>query len=229
MAELPLLAGGEAGAAPASQSRLFNSVDNLLGRHFFQDFFQGFKAAGGDVVLDPLRVDATAVAQNNPLLHAVKLDVAVVAHGLAADRVFVEEALDGLAVAEVGGNDFRDVVERDMGVENAFRLDHRHRALLAETVAAGEIDIDLFQAHLRDFIFQGFGNLNRFAGGAASTLANEYGALSAVSWLFFCHLRPPLPSWSTSCRKSRRRWSSWALERRHRYRRPSPGCIPYRG
>jgi hypothetical protein len=66
----------------------------------------------------------------------------MVHYGLAGHRVFIEETLDRLAVAEVGRDDFRDIGNGDMRIEDTFRLDDGQRTLFAETVTAGEIYFD---------------------------------------------------------------------------------------
>ena len=78
--ELPLEAGKESRAAPASQARVAYGVDDVLGGHLGQCLCQPVIATSRDVFLDVLGVDDAAVAQGDPHLLAVEGDIIVKGH-----------------------------------------------------------------------------------------------------------------------------------------------------
>ena len=54
--EAPLHSGGETCAAAAAQSRFFNFVDDLIGRHLLQGFFERLIAIVSHVDVDFVRI-----------------------------------------------------------------------------------------------------------------------------------------------------------------------------
>ena len=67
-ADLPLLAGEEAAAAPAAQARPYHLVDHVVGRHAGHRLLRGEIALHGDVLVDVLRVDLAAGAEDDLVL-----------------------------------------------------------------------------------------------------------------------------------------------------------------
>ncbi len=133
---LPLDAGGEPGAAAAAEARLLHLGDNLLGRHLEEHLLERLVAVAGDVVLDLLRVDDAAVAEDDAELLLVERDVRL-GVGILRLRGVVAEAADDAALDEMLGDDLLDVLRLHMDVERALRHDLHDRALLAEAEAAG--------------------------------------------------------------------------------------------
>ena len=140
--ELPLEARREAGAAAAAEAGLQHLLDDLLRRHLEEHLLDRLVAVARDVVLDLLRVDDAAVAQDDAVLLLVERDVRLGDELLRLLRV-VAEALDDAALDEVLGDDLLDVVLLHLDVERALGEDLDDRALLAEAEAAGLDDLDL--------------------------------------------------------------------------------------
>jgi hypothetical protein len=88
--ELPFHASGEASTTPASQARTLDLINDLLRSHLKQGFAQGLIATDSNIVLNPLRVNMTAIAQNKPLLFLVEGYIPVIGHWLAANRVSIK-------------------------------------------------------------------------------------------------------------------------------------------
>ena len=72
--KLPLGAGREVGAAAAAQGRLLHRLDQLFLAHR-QGAGEAGVAAGGDVVVDVIRVDDAAAGEQPPLLHRPEVQV----------------------------------------------------------------------------------------------------------------------------------------------------------
>ena len=142
LGELPLHAGREARAAAPAKARLQHLVDDLLRRHLEEDLLDRLVAVARDVVLDLLRIDHAAVAQDDAVLLLVERDVRLGDDVRRLLRV-VAEALHDAALDEMLGDDVLDVVLLHLHVERALRQDLHDRALLAEAEAARLDDLDL--------------------------------------------------------------------------------------
>ena len=94
--ELPLSPGGEARAAAAAQAGNVHRFDQRLGVVLRDGLGEGLVAVAGDVVVDLLRVDHAAVAQEDFLLPLEEVHVGRVGHG-AAVGTLMREPLDDLA------------------------------------------------------------------------------------------------------------------------------------
>ena len=99
-----------------------------------------FVAADGEIFLDGLGIDVTAVLKHAAGLELVERDVLLT----LADAVLalIAEAIDEFTAEDGLLDDLVDVVHGDLGVEPAFRLDANQRALFAEAVAAGLLQAD---------------------------------------------------------------------------------------
>ncbi len=98
--EVPLGAGGKAGAAAAAQPRFGHGLDHVVGVVVGQHLGEGRVAVLGEVVVDRVRVDLAVQREHEAALAGVEGDVAFVGHGLAAGGVLVE----ALLVDAVGGD-----------------------------------------------------------------------------------------------------------------------------
>ena len=76
LAELPLEAGGEAGAAAAPQARIKKGLDYIVRSHLGENFSEGLISAGSDILFNIFRIDDAAVAQGNPVLLFIKVRIA---------------------------------------------------------------------------------------------------------------------------------------------------------
>ncbi len=170
----PLLPRGEAGASAAAEAGEEDLVDDGRGRHLGQGLGQGLVAVEGDVLLDLLRVDPAAVAQDDEPLVLEELDVLHLRDGLLFRRRDVHQLLDGTALEEVLLDEMGDVFDLEELVEDAVRLDQDDRTALAEAVAARGHDLDLvLEAFLLDLLLEGLLDLERSAGDAARAGADQ--------------------------------------------------------
>ena len=92
----PLLAGGEARAAAASQAGLGDHIDDLVGGHVEYGLFKSRVAADGDILLDALCVNVTAMLKSNTGLLLVEGDILLAVVGSAV--VVVNESVDDIVV-----------------------------------------------------------------------------------------------------------------------------------
>ncbi len=114
-----------------------------FGGHLGEHLGEGLVAVAGDVLVDVERVDDAGVAQDDLDLAVEERDVVHLRLGpVGAGRV-THEALDHAALEEVLLDDLGHVVDLDVLVEDAVRVDQRHRALHAGAEAAGLDDVDL--------------------------------------------------------------------------------------
>ena len=142
--ELPLQAGGEAGATPAPKAGILDGVDDLLGVHLvFQDVAQGHIAVGADVLVNGLGVDDAAVTQGDTGLVLIELGLTEGGDGVTPVALHVEQALYHTAFDEMLLHDVGNVRRGHPAVTGAVGEDHDDGAGGAEAEAAGFDDLDL--------------------------------------------------------------------------------------
>ncbi|MBA7587715.1 hypothetical protein ES708_29750 [subsurface metagenome] len=134
-----------------------------------------------------------AVTQYYALLLAVKGNILVAGYGFITNRVVVKQARHRLAIAKVGLDDLRHIVNGDLGIEDALRLDNGDRSLLAKAMAAGKVHRHPLQAQLGYLLFQRLPDFKRLAGDTPRPVTNQDGALIVrlASWLLLRHQLPP--------------------------------------
>ena len=81
-AETPLETCGETAAAPPAKARFFHFLDDRCGRHFGDAFSQGLVSVPGNILVDVVRVDIAAVAEDNSMLFPVEGDFLVMTYFL---------------------------------------------------------------------------------------------------------------------------------------------------
>ena len=175
--ELPLEAGGEAGAAAAAQAGLGDFLDDLLAGHFGEDLAQGGIAIHGDVLLDVLGVDDAAVAERHTELGLVELDV--LQRGdldlLTTLGIAVDQSLHDTALQQVLGGDLRHIGDLHAGVEGAIGIDDHDGAHFAKAEAAGAHDLDfILKTQLDDLLLHGFGDLGAVRRSTARAATDHY-------------------------------------------------------
>ena len=156
------------------------SADDRLGAHAGQHLVQGGIAAPGDVLLDALRIDETAVPQGDLYLLFEEGDfiipgdlpgqlrgmgIGVRPEGAFDDELLLVDAAQGVVLEDFPGLDGRNqslgLLRRHGLVADPHLLgvDHVHQGLfLAETDAAGLLQ-DHVQPELGDFGLQGLPDL----------------------------------------------------------------------
>ena len=230
--ELPLHAGGVAGAAAPAQAGFLDLLVGRLGRAVDQHLVQGLVAADGDVFLDVVGIDQPGVAQDDLLLAAEEGHLVpqrdVREAGAVVDlRSEMVPFLDP-AQSQVGGDGLgRQVVEDSFDVVDlhAVQDDQRlarqanvdQRLFGAEAEAAGAHQIDV-QAALVDGLGEGvhhrLGAVARPAGahadGDARPGRQQLGEAGAVHGVEAGEIadrghdsRPPLSSASSSLSSER--------------------------
>ncbi|MBA7597891.1 hypothetical protein ES703_04898 [subsurface metagenome] len=138
-AELPLARCGEASTASAPEAGLCDLFNDSLRCHLQKSFLQCLVPAAVNIVINFLGVNVSAVSQYYALLSRVEFYIRIERYGLSGLRVSVEETLHRLAIAKMGTHDLVGILSLDMGIEDAVGFYDHIGALLAKTVAAGEI------------------------------------------------------------------------------------------
>ena len=110
--ELPLEAGGEAGAAAAAQAALLDLGHDVRGGHLGEGFGQAGVTVAGDVLVDALRRDPALVAQHAQVLPGEERDVLEQRDAVLGDRMLVHQPLDRAALDDVFGHDLGGVLGR---------------------------------------------------------------------------------------------------------------------
>ena len=185
--EFPLEAGGETAAAATAESGVDHGLADLFRGHLGNGLARADVAVAGDVFLDVVRLDHV-VRQHDAGLAGVERDLVLVAAGLAADGVDVDQAVDDLAVDERHVDDLGGVFGLHVAVEDSFGFDAEDRAHLAESLAAGlgevgdalvfgavvavEDDFDVF-AGLFQLGADGVADLHGTVGDAAGAAADD--------------------------------------------------------
>ncbi len=145
-AELPFFRGGKARPAAPAKPRAAHPVDHLFRGHLGQGLAERLVAVLGDVVFDILGVDLPAVAQDNPDLF-----------GFGGAQFFIDrrrrrgqELFRHPAFQEVLLNQIGDIIHREVGVMNTFRVDHHLRPFGAPTQAGCLQNLNLVDETLVD-------------------------------------------------------------------------------
>jgi hypothetical protein len=89
----------------------------------------------------------------------------------------VEEAFHRFAISKMRSNNFRSILGLDMGIKNALGFNDYIGTLLAETVAAGEINLDMAYPLSTYFFPKRLIDNIRTAGKASCSLANKDGMM----------------------------------------------------
>ena len=154
-AEIPLEAGGEAGAAAPAQTRVLDLLDHLLRRHRGQRLAQRRIAAMGEIVVDLQWIDDAAVTQGDLDLAGEERIVPDPLHRFAGLGLPPDKAFHHLVAQHRLLDDVIDVGEGDFLVENAFGLADEHRAAGARAEAPGLHDVHLGETAFGESIFEG--------------------------------------------------------------------------
>ncbi len=176
MGELPLQAGGEAGAAPAPEAGLLDAVDDLLlGGPLGEDALQGGVAVGPQVFVDGLRIDDAAVAQGDAELVLVEAGLSQGGGRLVLLAALLQQAGDDAALDQVLGDDLRHVGLGHVTVAGPLG-EHQHVGPpLAQADAAGLDHADLvLQLVALDLPLEGGQYLGAVRGGAAGAAAHQH-------------------------------------------------------
>ena len=137
---VPLPSGGEAAAPPAPEAGVHDLLADGLVGHLEEGLLKGRVAVLGQILVDILGVGGAAVLQHDAVLTVVEGDVAVL--GVAHSVQLVEQALHHLALHDGLFDDLVAVLQLDVGIEDALRLDLDQGAHLAEAVAAALLQVD---------------------------------------------------------------------------------------
>src|SRR4030043_2436820 len=96
----------------------------------------------------------------------------------------VEKAFHRFAISKMRGDNFRNILGLNMGIENALGFNDYIGTLLAETVAAGNINLGMAYPLLTYFFLKRLIANIRAAGKASRSLTNEDGMMVLHTILF---------------------------------------------
>ena len=162
-AELPLSAGGEATSAPATQVRLLDLINYLLGSHLVESLSQCSVPSESQVVLDIRWVDMAVVAENQPRLVLIEGYLGFANNLLSGEWVGTEQLIDDLFLDYRLGHDIRYMLRLNLDVAYLLGIENDQGPLLTKAVAAGPSQVYLCrQTVFVDLLFKCKGDL--FAG-----------------------------------------------------------------
>ena len=173
-AEGPFPPGGKAGAAASPEARVGDLGDDFVRRHAGQGLAQGLVAVVGDRLLDFLRIDPAAVAEDDEPLMLEEIDVRHPGNRGPFRGRDIHEFSNRPAFDQVLLDEFGDVPDPEPLIEDALRLDHDDRTPLAESVASRGHDEDFIpEPAPGDFLFQRCLEREGSAGYASGSGADE--------------------------------------------------------
>ena len=140
--KFPFHARGEPRAAAAAQTRDQDLLNDLIRRHFGQGLDHAGIAVPGDILIDFLGVNESAVAENTKILKGEKGDVLHRRNDSGGDRFAIEQPLQHTTLDEMLLDKLGDIGGFDHHVDDALRIDDHDRPHRTETVAAGFHDPD---------------------------------------------------------------------------------------
>ncbi len=165
---LPLAARRVACAPAAAQAGLLDLGDHLVGGHAGEHLAQRLVPADRDVLVNRLRVNLAAVAQDDAHLLGIEGQVFVLGDRLAARSLFVGQPLDEATLDQGLLDQLGHVGRLDACVEVAFGPHGDHRSGGTKAAAAGLDDAHFVaQAPALDLILESRDQLGRPAVAAA--------------------------------------------------------------
>jgi hypothetical protein len=96
----------------------------------------------------------------------------------------VEKAFHRFVISKMRSNNFRNILGLNMGIENALGFNDYVGTLLAETVAAGEINLGMAYPLSTYFFLKRLTDNIRAAGKASRSLTNKDGMMVLHTILF---------------------------------------------
>jgi len=181
--KLPLLTGGEAGAAAAAQTGIENDLDDLVRSHLGQNLTKSSIAVHSNILFDVLGIDNAAVTQGNTALGLIESSViqrsaSAVGSSLFLDlfgNIIVDQSLDDSTLEQMLGNDLRDILSGNFTIENTVGMNNDNGTESAQTEAAGLDDLYLFcKTMLFQFCSKGILNVLTARRGTAGASADEH-------------------------------------------------------
>ena len=143
--ELPLHTGRETGAAASAEAGSLHDIDNILRGLLCKNVIQSLIAVNADILINVLRIDASAVAKSDSLLLLIETDLVDVINSLAGLSVSIEhlELFDDMTAHDVLLDDTIRIFRFYMCIVNSIRINGDDRSLLAEAEAACLDNFDL--------------------------------------------------------------------------------------
>ena len=173
--ELPLQAGGETGAASASQTAVQQDLDHIFRLFLCQHNAKSLVATGSYVFFNIFRVDHTAVSQSNPVLFFIKIRLIERSNFVCFCCLFIEQAGHNSSFQKMFRHDLRNVILLYHGIKSTFRIYNHNRSQSAQAETAGLYHADFLGKPLgRNLFFQSVNNSLASGGGTSCSAADKY-------------------------------------------------------
>ncbi len=140
--KLPFKTGGETRTAAAAQARLLNLVNNLLGGHLGNSLSQCGITVTGNILINILGVDDTAVTQCHTLLTREKSYVFKALCYVLGVLITQKQALYNSSLDQMLVNDFFHIIGRYMAICSSLGIDNHNGSFFAKTEATGFNNLD---------------------------------------------------------------------------------------
>ncbi|MBA7712664.1 hypothetical protein ES703_121647 [subsurface metagenome] len=134
-AGFPLPPRGKATATPASQTRPFYLLNDILWRHLEEGFAQGGITPHSDVVFNVCRVNFSVGAKNSSCLPLIEWNLRFIDNFLVCYRVHIEQPLNDVAVEYSFGDNLWDILRLNPLIEDPLWSNDYHWSPFTETVA----------------------------------------------------------------------------------------------
>ena len=171
--QLPLHACGESAAAPSAEAGIKDSLDNVLGLHFGDDFCKSLIAVGADVFVDVFGIYNAAVTESNAVLLFIEVCLVKGLDALVCNGLLVKIFCIDVTVNKVFPYDLGNLFLLDHGVESSLGVNDHNGSQCTETEAARFDNVHLVAyAVLFYFLVQLFNDLSASRRGTARTAAD---------------------------------------------------------
>ncbi len=172
--QLPLHARGESAAAPAAETGIKDSLDNVLGLHFGDHLGKSLIAVGSDVFVYIFGIYNAAVTESNAVLLFIEVCFVKGLDSLIGNGLLVEIFCIDMTVNKVLPYDLGDLVLLDHRVERTLGVNDHNGSQRTKTEAARFDDLHpVAYAVLLYFLVQPFNDLSASRRGTARTAANQ--------------------------------------------------------
>jgi len=170
----PFISRRETRSSPTAQARFFHLGDDLLRGHLGDGLVQGHVPIFGDVFVNVLRIDQSAVAQYTQNLQAEKRNIFQKGDDFFLDGFFIKKLGNRAAFEDMLFHDQGHVFRFQLAVEDAFGINHHDRPFGAETIAARDHDLYFFiESPVLKFLFQALPHLEGSARDTGGTGAHK--------------------------------------------------------
>ena len=131
--KLPLLTCGESAAASATQTRIKNYLNYIIGCHCLEHLSECLITVSSDIFIDTFGIDYTAVSQCDSVLLFIEVGFLERLYLVFCDCFIVYKTCNDTSLEQMLRNDFRNIFFLNHRVECTLRINDHNRTERTQT------------------------------------------------------------------------------------------------